>query len=294
MIVSRDIDVDGVRTRYLECGDGQPLILVHGGSFGGHYCAAGWSLNMPGLGRHFRVLALDKIGCGWTDNPKTDEGYRIGASVAHLRGFMKALGLPSAFLAGHSRGGYAVTRLALESPEMVRALLVVSSATLMTRPNPIYREWDRQAAKLPDARARCRFLATANSYSDAHVSDAWVEQLAAIEELEKSREAARLLDRSTGRLWPMFEADLIARQAETHAWIARDGIRLPTLVLWGMQDPSATFEPVGLDAIKLLMAHAPICEAHVFNHAGHYVFREQQAAFDAVVIDFLRRHGASH
>ncbi len=292
MILERFIDVDGLRTHYLECGEGPPLILVHGGSFGGHYCAAGWTPNMPGLARHFRVFALDKVGCGWTDNPKSDEGYRIGASVAHLRGFIKALGLTGACVAGHSRGGYTVTRLALESPELIRALLVVSSATLMTAPNPIYREWDLQAAKLPDARARCRFLASANSYSDSHVTEAWVEQLAAIEELEKSREAAGLLNRSTGRLWRQFESDLVSRQAETHEWIAREGIRHPTLVLWGMQDPSARFEPVGLNAIRMMMSHAPICEAHVFNHAGHYVFREQQAAFDAVVIDFLKRRVA--
>jgi 2-hydroxy-6-oxo-6-(2'-carboxyphenyl)-hexa-2,4-dienoate hydrolase len=64
------IDVNGIRTRYLEAGDGEPLVLFHGGNMGSANlaeCAEDWELNMPGLSRHFRVIAVDKLGQGFTD-----------------------------------------------------------------------------------------------------------------------------------------------------------------------------------------------------------------------------------
>ena len=83
----RYIDVDGIRTRYLEMGSGGPvLVLVHGGIFGSYWNANDWEHNLPVLAREFRVLALDKLGCGYTDNPRTDDDYRTGAMVDHLGG----------------------------------------------------------------------------------------------------------------------------------------------------------------------------------------------------------------
>ncbi len=64
-------NVDGIRTRYYEAGIGEPLVLIHGGSFGSYYSADHWSLNFDGLSKHFHVYAFDKLGQGYTDNPRS-------------------------------------------------------------------------------------------------------------------------------------------------------------------------------------------------------------------------------
>ena len=64
------------------------------------------------------MLAIDKIGCGFTDNPPTDADYVIGSVVQHGIDFLAALGIERAHLVGHSRGGYAVARIALERPDL--------------------------------------------------------------------------------------------------------------------------------------------------------------------------------
>ncbi|MDE0345911.1 MAG: hypothetical protein OXI66_09040, partial [Boseongicola sp.] len=70
------IEVDGIRTRYFTAGEGAPLVLFHGGQFGSQNLAESacdWELNVQGLSRWYRVFAVDKLGQGYTDNPKDDD-----------------------------------------------------------------------------------------------------------------------------------------------------------------------------------------------------------------------------
>jgi len=66
------VDVGGVRTRYYEYGQGEPMILVHGGGRGTTSSANNWSPVIPLLARRFHVLAVDKSAAGMTGNPLDD------------------------------------------------------------------------------------------------------------------------------------------------------------------------------------------------------------------------------
>jgi len=57
-IHSRYVSVDGIRTHYLEAGDGRPVVLLHSGEFGG--CAEiSWEFVLPKLAERYHVLAPD-------------------------------------------------------------------------------------------------------------------------------------------------------------------------------------------------------------------------------------------
>ena len=291
VVAERYADAGGIRTRYLEAGAGDPLILLHGGHFGSLGCAEDWLPAIPRLAQSFRVLAIDKIGSGWSDNPKTDEEYVIGRTVTHLLDFMKALRIERAHLAGHSRGGYTIVRTAMDHPKRVRSLLVVSSATLMSAPNSVYEEWDRQAAQFSDPRDQWRHRLRCNSYAGDHITDDFVDVNVAMEALPKHQQAREKMgDRRMDRhlLWHRFRADLITQQELMRPRIAKEGLPCPLLLLWGFDDPSAKLEPTGMDAMRLLLPAAPRSEFHVFKNAGHYVYREQPQRFVAVVQDFLK------
>jgi len=73
MTEEKYVDVDGIKTRYFEKDSGPLVVLFHGGHFGSQDtadCAEDWSLNFDGLAERFHVFAVDKIGQGFTDNPK--------------------------------------------------------------------------------------------------------------------------------------------------------------------------------------------------------------------------------
>ncbi|MFM9969452.1 MAG: alpha/beta fold hydrolase [Burkholderiales bacterium] len=287
-ITEKYVDAGGIRTRYLECGAGPALILVHGGQFGSMGCAEDWLPAIGPLARSFRVIAMDKIGSGYSDNPRADGDYVIGTTVAHLRDFMAALNIPRAHLAGHSRGGYTVVNAAMDYPGLASSLIVVSSATLMAAPNAIYKEWNKQAAKISGAREQWRHRLTANSWSGAHLDDDFLDTNVAIESLPKYQLAKSKMNDG---LWAKFRDDLNVKRELLRSRIASNGIPCPLLLTWGYDDPSARLDPTGLEAMRILVPASIRGEFHVFKNAGHYVYREQPERFSSVVGDFIHHLG---
>lgn len=105
----RWIDVGRIRTRYFQAGDGEPMVLIHGGAFGDKTGAANaedWDRNFPVLAKTCRVISIDRLGQGLTDLPPGDEAYTMAAAVAHAVGLLEALGEGPYHVVGHSRGGY--------------------------------------------------------------------------------------------------------------------------------------------------------------------------------------------
>ncbi|WP_419538713.1 alpha/beta fold hydrolase, partial [Mycobacterium colombiense] len=59
----KSLSVDGLATSYLEAGDGDPVVLLHGGEFGAG-AELGWEHNIATLAGRYRVLAPDQLGFG--------------------------------------------------------------------------------------------------------------------------------------------------------------------------------------------------------------------------------------
>ena len=127
------VDVNGIRTRYFEKGKGETILLLHGSFFGEPFssdCSANWSRNFEGLSQFAHVIAVDRLGQGYTDNPKRIEDYTMKAVSRHVVDFIKTLGLGPVHLAGHSRGGYVACRTTLDYPDVVKTCIIIDSGTL--------------------------------------------------------------------------------------------------------------------------------------------------------------------
>ena len=113
-------EVNGLSLYYEEHGSGQPLILLHGGYGTGEMFGA----ILPSLARGRRVITVDLQGHGRTadvDRPLRFQtmGDDIAALVGHL-------GLAQADVMGYSLGAAAAVRTAIQHPELVRRLVIVS------------------------------------------------------------------------------------------------------------------------------------------------------------------------
>ena len=93
MTDAKFIDVDGVKTRYFDKSSGEVLLLVHGSHMGtpdACECALDWEFNFAALAERYRVIAMDKLGQGYTGNPKTDalsspcHDRRLACQLAHF------------------------------------------------------------------------------------------------------------------------------------------------------------------------------------------------------------------
>src|SRR3990172_5755771 len=154
-------DVKGVRTRYYEAGQGEPMVLVHGEGWSGHSSANTWVKNIPGLGQRFHVFAVDKLAAGMTGNPLDDKDFNIQGEVEHMFQFIQAMKLGRIHLVGQSRGGGLAFFLSVLHSDVVRTLVIVDSNTAA----PDYGATGRQAALAtcpsePDCEEwRCRLRA---------------------------------------------------------------------------------------------------------------------------------------
>ena len=95
------VQVDGLKTRYIEDGAGPAAILLHGASLGSSADVFERNLK-PLASAGVRAIAYDQPGFGLTDNP-TD--YSVAYRRRFIMMFMDALGLQSAAMVGHSQAG---------------------------------------------------------------------------------------------------------------------------------------------------------------------------------------------
>ena len=120
-----------LRVQVLEGGQGEPVLLLHGGDG----VAAQWEPVLSRLSSGFHIYAPDRPGCGLTDMFNYRDVPLREHAVDFVLSTMDALGLKSANLIGNSMGGYFALVFALAHPERVKRLATVgepagSSATI--------------------------------------------------------------------------------------------------------------------------------------------------------------------
>ena len=127
---AKAVDVAGISTRYIEAGEGPPVVLIHGGGAGAD-CYGNWYDCIPRLAEGFHVYALDMLGFGRSEHPDPDDfAYTQGARVDHLAGFVEALGLKPVSLIGNSMGGMTSIGVTVSRPGLVDKLVLMGSAGL--------------------------------------------------------------------------------------------------------------------------------------------------------------------
>jgi pimeloyl-ACP methyl ester carboxylesterase len=134
VVQEREIEVEGVLTRYLTAGEGSPLVLLHG--VGDN--ALDWRWVMPTLAHDHRVYAPDLPGSGASAKPAAHR-YSPAFFERFVGALLDALGAERAAVVGNSAGGLAGLRFALSEPERVTALGLVAGAGLGRKVSPALR-----------------------------------------------------------------------------------------------------------------------------------------------------------
>jgi pimeloyl-ACP methyl ester carboxylesterase len=97
-----------------------PLLLIHGsGASGGS-----WSPVVPALAGHHHVIRVDLPGCGQSPPALS---YDVPVQAGRVAAVLDDLGLRRADAVGHSSGGYVVTALAEQRPDLVKSLALIST-----------------------------------------------------------------------------------------------------------------------------------------------------------------------
>src|SRR5271155_3527784 len=133
----KTVVVDGLITSYLEAGDGDPVVLLHGGEFGVS-AELGWERTINALAARHRVLAPDMLGFGQSAKVSDFNDGR-GMRIRHVARFCSELGLGSAHFVGNSMGAInLLVDATSESPLLpVRSLVALCGGGEIQRNHPM-------------------------------------------------------------------------------------------------------------------------------------------------------------
>lgn len=267
----REVDAGGLRTHYLEAGEGDALLLLHG-SGPGVSAASNWGGVIDALAEHRRVIAMDFAGFG--DSEKTADGaYDIKLWQRQLLAFFDALELPSVPIVGNSFGGAMALAASMRHPDRVERLV------LMGTPVGEYVLTDglRGAREYDGTRENLREVLERLTYDASLVTEAMLDRRHAASLVPRAQDALRALIPAS---IPGSEPTIVKGISEQHL----SSVRAPTLVLHGRDDRVVPFE-LGL---RLLNGIDDV-ELHAFGRCGHWVQLERRDDFLRLVLEFVGR-----
>lgn len=268
--IGLSVDVGGVATNYITAGEGDPLILIHG-SGPGVTAYANWRGVIPDFAQHFRCYAPDTLGFGYTDFPDDIDGFSMDRWVAHLTGFMDALGIARAHFIGNSYGGALTLALATRHPERVAGIVLMGSAgqSGFQMTEGLQQVWGYEPS-LDNMRELMRTFA----YDPALVK----------EEIVRSRYEASIrpgAHEKYSSLFPEPRQRWLGELATSDDKLA--ALPHPTLIIHGREDVI-----VPVDRSIRFNQVIPNSELHVFGGCGHWTQIERRDRFVELVIPFLK------
>jgi haloalkane dehalogenase len=280
-----DLDRGGLRYHYLDEGEGEPVVMVHGNPTWSFY----YRKLVEGLRSSYRTIVPDHIGCGLSDKPNDSRyNYTLENRIDDLEALVDHLELDGGLtLVVHDWGGAIGLGYATRHPEQVARLVVLNTAAFhlpktKTFPWPLWLCRDTplgtylvrglNAFCRGTARIGCTRRPLSRDVRDAYCTpyDSWEHRIAVLRFVQDI--PLRPGDRSY---------DVVTRMQDGLSRLAE----VPTLIGWGMKD--FVFDH---HFLAEWVRRFPGAEVHRFAQAGHYILEDEGDQIVPLVRAFLSAH----
>lgn len=263
MLVEKSQTVGDLTLKYVEAGDGDPLVLLHG--FSGNWRS--WSQEIALLSHRWRVIAPSSRGHGGSSHTP-DGKYGYDVRVADAAAFIRSVADGPVVLGGHSMGGATAMGVAALHPQLVRALVLEDphvSHGFVEMVAPLMRRRDqlRRMLTFPE-------LVELIQSESPGTSPAAVRLSAAKQILMDPEAYSPFIEES---MFDGFDPDTVLTD-----------IRCPVLLI---QADLTLGGVVNDDAANRLKSSIPDCSHVRFTGIGHNVHEDAPVEFRRVLFDFL-------
>ena len=268
----KQVSVDGIDISYIEKGEGNPMVFVHGIPTSSFL----WRDMIEELSAHGKVIALDLPGFGFSDPPPNGD-YSISSYARILESFLEALSIEQATLVCHDYGGPITITYALNNPEKYDRLIILdtflhtelppfplSMKIIRIRPlgEMVIKLWGQDIA---------RWALEEGVMDKSQISDALVQRYYA-----PDGDPDKMNKTMLGTLRVDYTEDLefIEKNLKT--------IEKPALILWGDNDkflPLYLGEKIHKDIAGSKMEILPNC--------GHFIQEDQPEQATEIIVEFL-------
>jgi pimeloyl-ACP methyl ester carboxylesterase len=271
-----EIELHGHAVGFQAAGEGPLLLLLHGITS----TSDAWREVMPRLAERYTVVAPDLLGHGRSAKPRGD--YSLGAYAAGVRDLLAVLGFERGTVVGHSLGGGVALQFSYLFPQHVERMALVCSGGLGKEVHPLLR-----AATLPGSEWVLPLLAREWS---VRAGDA-IREVASKVGLEAGPDMAEfargyssLVEKGARDAFLHTMRSVIDEKGQRISALDRLYLadQLPTLIMWGTQDPII---PVahGRNA-KELLPHARYVE---LERSGHWPMLDAPNDFHRELVEFI-------
>jgi pimeloyl-ACP methyl ester carboxylesterase len=270
---------EGNTLAYIDEGEGEPLILIHGL---GSYIPA-WKKNIATLSNHYRVIAVDLPGFG--KSYKSSNEYSMSFFAETVLKLQEALGINSATWVGHSMGGQISLNAALTYPDKIKRLVLVSPAgfeQFSDQEGAMMTQFVTPASikSTPDSMVRQTFRTTFYDFTEEAAF------------MAEDRVAIRGSDDFDG--YARAYAESVQAMLEEPVYDQLPKISQPTLIIFGKQDalipnkqlhPQLTTQQVAENG----QGQLPNSQLQIIDKAGHFVHFEQSKQVNNAILKFLNK-----
>ncbi|MEE2643262.1 MAG: alpha/beta fold hydrolase [Planctomycetota bacterium] len=275
---SRFIDQKGVRQHYVDEGQGEPILMVHGNPTWSFY----YRHLMAAFRESHRVIAVDHVGCGLSDKPQKYR-YRLHQHLDNLKHLVNELKLENATLVVHDWGGPIGLGMYLHLTHRFKRVVLLNTGAFLPEKLP----FGLQVARWPlvgklairGFNLFCKKALTTAVADPAALSDIARQGLLAPYNNWANRVAIHqfVQDIPTRRAHPSYGA----------LKLVQDGLvkleDVPVKMIWGMKDWVFTGEV--LAEMEKRIPHASV---HRIENAGHYVMEEAREEVIEQIGSFLQ------
>lgn len=249
---------DGANYAYLEGGQGETLMLLHG--FGANKDT--FARTSRYLTSHYRVVVPDHIGFGESDHP-AEADYSPNAQAERLHALAKALGISTLHLGGNSMGGQIAMAYAALYPDEVKSLWLLDPAGIWSAPESDLRKVIAKTGKNP------LMPQTEDEFAELIpfvMADAPFIPRPLMNVMARERILNYTLEE---KIFPQLIADSVEQRV--------NGMQTPTLIVWGELD--RTLNVASAEILHKLMPNSQVI---IMPGVGHVpmVERPLQSAND--------------
>ena len=284
MIEHLHIEARGARFHVARCGQGAPLLLLHGWP----EFWLSWEPVMQRLAHRFQLIAPDLRGFGESDKPQGDWGAADHA--ADLLALLDALGLPRVGVVGHDVGGAVMQPLARLAPERVTGLFFFDFVypgigARMGTPDRLQEIWYQSFNQMPFAAGLVGSSpATCEAYI-GHILRHWSYRKEAFDGVLPAFIENFMRPGNLDGGFAYYRAAHAGRIAMMQGQgPALPPITLPTCIRWAEHDPLFPFAWT-----DRLAETFPNLDLAMFPDVGHFPHREDPDRAASEISDFFAR-----
>jgi non-heme chloroperoxidase len=287
----QNVDVGQVKLAYIEAGEGEPVVFVHG--IPTDYRA--WTGQIGPFSSKYHVISYSRRLAQPNRNEMDYAKSTIENNSADLVGLLEQLGFSSVHLVGHSYGGFAAAYCALTNPRLIRTLTLIEPAV--------------STMLLKNLKSRSEFIGLLLAHASTAISaarfqrgsldpslkafregdfdaalrfnlDGIMNRHGAFEQLPESvRVMTKENERTVGEL--MAEVPVFGRDEASR-------ISAPTLLIHGTDSPKVLHA-----IVDRLRKAIPNSETSIISGAAHFPHFENPQEFNELVLGFLAKHASN-